>query len=220
MRRFLFAFVVFGAGLAACAGPPAPPPSAGDVEAVRRLAAILDYVAADYGGTVKDGAILDATEDQEQLSFLRDAKDLARKLPQSADETAAAVEALQPLVHDRPPAGPAAAAEAPGAPAPDRPPGATPGEAARALRRTPLDRTGLVLAPSAPPSRARAATIFAAVCSTCHGASGGGDGPAAATLNPRPRSFLDPATVAQLSPARAVNALTARGKRTGLASFC
>ncbi|HKA89270.1 MAG TPA: FTR1 family protein [Haliangiales bacterium] len=200
MRRFLFAFVVFGAGLAACAGPPAPPPSAGDVEAVRRLAAILDYVAADYGGTVKDGAILDATEYQEQLSFLRDAKDLARKLPQSADETAAAVEALEALVHDRAP-------------------GDKLGEAARALRRTLLDRTGLVLAPSAPPSRARAATIFAAVCSTCHGASGGGDGPAAATLNPRPRSFLDPATVAQLSPARAFNALTDGVKGTGMASF-
>ncbi len=35
----------------------------------------------------------------------------------------------------------------------------------------------------------RAAAKFAAVCSVCHGASGAGDGPAAAALNPKPRNF-------------------------------
>jgi high-affinity iron transporter len=200
MRHFVLVSVLASMALAACASPPAPPPSAGDADLVRRLAGILDYVAADYGGTVKDGAILDATEYQEQLSFLEDAKGLARKLPQAAEETEAGVEALAGLVHDRAP-------------------GEKLAEAARGLRRALLDRTGLVLAPSAPPSRARGAELFSQACATCHGAGGGGDGPAAATLRPPPRSFRDPAVMAELSPARAFNALTDGVKGTGMASF-
>jgi high-affinity iron transporter len=196
MRRSLLVFVAF----AACASPPTAPPSAGDAEVVRRLAAILDYVAADYGGTVKDGAIVDATEYQEQLSFLRDAKELARKLPQDADATATAIDGLEGLAREHVPGDKLA-------------------DAARGLRRMLLDRTGLVLAPAAPPSRARGAEIFAQACAVCHGATGGGDGPAAARLNPRPRSFRDPAVMAELSPARAFNALTDGVKGTGMASF-
>lgn len=33
--------------------------------------------------------------------------------------------------------------------------------------------------------------IFASLCFTCHGATGHGDGPGAATLNPKPRTFAD-----------------------------
>lgn len=52
--------------------------------------------------------------------------------------------------------------------------------------------------PKLPPARAlddatkaRAASIFAARCALCHGANGDGDGPSAATLNPKPRRFGD-----------------------------
>ena len=34
--------------------------------------------------------------------------------------------------------------------------------------------------------------IFSARCTVCHGASGKGDGPGAAALNPKPRNFTDP----------------------------
>ena len=37
--------------------------------AIRRIVALRDYVAADYGGIVKDGAIVDETEYREQLQF-------------------------------------------------------------------------------------------------------------------------------------------------------
>jgi mono/diheme cytochrome c family protein len=33
--------------------------------------------------------------------------------------------------------------------------------------------------------------IFASLCFTCHGNTGHGDGPGAATLNPKPRTFAD-----------------------------
>lgn len=45
-------------------------------------------------------------------------------------------------------------------------------------------------APSASPA---AADIYAQRCVPCHGVQGGGDGPASASLNPRPRNFSDSA---------------------------
>jgi cytochrome c5 len=38
-----------------------------------------------------------------------------------------------------------------------------------------------------------AKTIFATRCTTCHGAEGKGNGPAAITLTPKPRNYTDPA---------------------------
>src|SRR5262249_9155192 len=129
---------------------------------LRRLAAILDYVAADYGGAVKDGAVTDENEYKEQLAFMADAAALAARVP-GAD-----VAEVQRLVAAK--ADPAQVAQA-----------------ARALRRSLLDSHHLVLAPGAPPSRERAATLFAQSCAPCHGAKGGGDGPSGKALKPPPR---------------------------------
>jgi len=47
-------------------------------------------------------------------------------------------------------------------------------------------------APAAPAvSEAQVKAQFDAVCFTCHGATGHGDGPGAGQLNPKPRSFAD-----------------------------
>jgi cytochrome c553 len=43
------------------------------------------------------------------------------------------------------------------------------------------------------PAEAQAMVIFKARCSTCHGMDGKGNGPAAITLNPKPRNYTDPA---------------------------
>jgi mono/diheme cytochrome c family protein len=40
---------------------------------------------------------------------------------------------------------------------------------------------------------AEAEQIFATRCYTCHGSAGAGDGPASASLTPKPRNFQDPA---------------------------
>lgn len=54
--------------------------------------------------------------------------------------------------------------------------------------------SGRPSAPSGPvtvtaEARAEARTIFTTRCGPCHGATGAGDGAAAAALNPRPRNF-------------------------------
>lgn len=40
-------------------------------------------------------------------------------------------------------------------------------------------------------ARTEATQIFALRCTPCHGPTGGGDGPASASLSPRPRNFHD-----------------------------
>jgi len=40
---------------------------------------------------------------------------------------------------------------------------------------------------------AKGKTIYETRCAPCHGAEGGGDGPAAAALTPKPRNFREPA---------------------------
>ena len=66
---------------------------------------------------------------------------------------------------------------------------------------------GLVQAAD-PPAGAR---IYAERCSGCHGDGGGGDGPAAAALLPRPRNFRD-AAFWQGRTAEQVRAVVKKGK--------
>ncbi len=194
MRSFVLALLVAGA----CAPSPNIPATAltPEQETVRRLTSILDYVAADYVVAVKDGVIVSEAEYAEQLVFLKDASELAAKIP-GAPEAVAAVAAMVEARKE-----PEVVAAA-----------------ARELRRKLIESSGLVLAPAAPPSRTRGAELYAQMCAACHGARGGGDGPSAAGLDPKPRSFLDPAVMGELTPARAFNTLTDGVKGTGMASF-
>jgi len=52
-----------------------------------------------------------------------------------------------------------------------------------------------------------AASSYQAVCSTCHGAEGGGDGPAGTALDPPPANFTDPAFWAERDRERIITVL-------------
>src|SRR5579884_3187727 len=69
---------------------------------------------------------------------------------------------------------------------PASPPAAAPGapSAPFATMKNPLQPTSANLA--------EGKTLFNANCAPCHGASGAGDGPAAASLNPKPADFKTP----------------------------
>src|SRR5690606_2814806 len=41
--------------------------------------------------------------------------------------------------------------------------------------------------------------MFATVCATCHGTDGSGNGPAAASINPKPRNYTDAAWQASVT---------------------
>ena len=51
---------------------------------------------------------------------------------------------------------------------------------------------GLIFLAS-PAAMADAAATYAAMCASCHGATGAGDGPAAVALTPKPADFTDAA---------------------------
>jgi len=89
----------------------------------------------------------------------------------------------------------------------------------RVVHKRLIDDFGLVLAPLAPPSEARARSIFASVCAQCHGLAGRADTPRAKELKPPPVSFLDAERMSRIAPALGFHALTFGIANTGMASF-
>ena len=61
----------------------------------------------------------------------------------------------------------------------------------------------------------QAQKMFASVCATCHGMDGTGNGPAAATLNPKPRNYTDAAWQASVSDADLENIILQGGQAVG-----
>ncbi|MBP9203064.1 MAG: cytochrome c [Kofleriaceae bacterium] len=67
----------------------------------------------------------------------------------------------------------------------------------------------------APLPAATGAELFAANCSTCHGASGNGDGPAAPGLTPKPRKLTDKAVMSKLSDEQIATTIRKGGVAVG-----
>ncbi len=73
-------------------------------------------------------------------------------------------------------------------------------------------------APAAPAALApadEAKQTFATVCSACHGTQGKGDGPAAATLDPKPRNYTDKAWQASVTDEQLRNVILKGGAAVG-----
>lgn len=68
---------------------------------------------------------------------------------------------------------------------------------------------------SAKQAQAAARTLFATRCSSCHGAQGGGDGPASAALNPMPRNYSDSNWQQSISDAEIAKAIVFGGSAVG-----
>lgn len=60
---------------------------------------------------------------------------------------------------------------------------------------------------------------FATLCSTCHGPTGHGDGPAGQALNPKPRNFHDGAWQAKVDDERIYKVIKEGGASVGLSSI-
>jgi cytochrome c553 len=63
------------------------------------------------------------------------------------------------------------------------------------------------------PSQAQ--LMFQTVCATCHGMDGTGKGPAAETLNPKPRNYTDPAWQASVTDAQLKETILKGGQGVG-----
>ncbi|MDQ3366295.1 MAG: cytochrome c, partial [Myxococcota bacterium] len=57
--------------------------------------------------------------------------------------------------------------------------------------------------------------MFMTVCATCHGTDGTGNGPAAESLNPKPRNYRDPAWQASVTDAEIKKIIVEGGQANG-----
>jgi high-affinity iron transporter len=141
---------------------------------VPRIWQMLDYLATDYAGAVKDGAVSSASEYAEMREFAGTARSRIRSLEETPAQPKllAGADAL------------VAAIEAKAAPS-------TVAAQAHALADGLLLAYPMPVAPATTPDLARGAMLYQGQCASCHGASGHGDGPAGVALSPPPMDFTN-----------------------------
>ena len=137
---------------------------------------LLDYIAVDYAGAVEDGQVISDFEYAEMREFSGTVAERLAQLPEhearpglleQAAALQAAVEAkADPVEVER---------------------------LARALAEGLLQAYPVPQAPAQVPDLAAGEPLYQQYCSTCHGATGAGDGAAASALDPPPIDFTDAA---------------------------
>ena len=163
---------------------------------------LLDYIAVDYPVAVADGKVISEAEYAEMVEFAASVRERTAVLPpsdaqpqllQKAQELQAAIDAK------RSPETVAALAR---------------GLAGQLLLAYPMP-----LAPSTPPKPAQAATLYQQQCASCHGATGAGDGPAGAGLDPAPIAFTDRERARERSVFALYQVIEQGLEGTGMASY-
>ncbi|MGB5939738.1 MAG: FTR1 family protein [Rhodanobacter sp.] len=135
---------------------------------------MLDYLATDYAGAVKDGAVISASEYAEMREFTSTARSRIGALPSTAT-TPALMKQADKLV---------ASVDAKAAPA-------QVATQAHALADALLQAYPVPTAPEQVPDLVRGEALYQNQCAACHGVTGHGDGPAGMQLSPRPVNFTD-----------------------------
>lgn len=141
---------------------------------VKRVWQILDYLAVDYPGAVKDGKVISQSEYGEMREFAQTVRGKIAALESKAGQPDLVTQAaeLEAAIDARAdPTKVAALAKALGA---------------RLLATYPVP-----LSPARVPDVQLGAKLYAANCAGCHGVSGNGDGPAGKALDPAPIAFTD-----------------------------
>ena len=173
VRLLLSLALLAASGLATAQAPP---------ETAQTIVHTLDYIGVDYPGAVENGKVKNEDEFKEMIEFAGRVKEQLPNLPPNPrrDALAAQAAALARLVANKAGADEVAAA-------------------ASHMRWGIIEAYGIQIAPKRPPDLARAAQLYQAHCSGCHGPTGHGDGPAATGMDPAPADFHDAARMRQRS---------------------
>lgn len=163
---------------------------------------LLDYVAVDYGAAVQGGQVVSEAEYGEMSEFAGAVRAQLASLPPTPSQSDLVDKADQLVA--------AVAAKADVKDVTDLAHGLADG----LLASYPI---GAV--PATPPDPARAAPLYAAQCAACHGATGRGDGPAAAGMEPPPIAFTDATRAAQRSPFALYAAISQGIQGTAMPAF-
>jgi len=144
---------------------------------------LLDYIAVDYAGAVSNGNIVDPNEYREMQEFAAAIRNKLAELPATPQKEAlsSAARKLEAAISAF----------------------ATPEKVANqahALADDLMSAYHIEATPKSVPDVAGASALYAQHCAVCHGVTGGGDGPAALNLEPKPIAFSDTQRAAQRSP--------------------
>ena len=176
-------------------------PARGAALESKRLLFLLEYIGADYGAAVEDGAIINAFEYQEMTSFsgiLVEQFDVLRRHGAS-EEVKGELLRLQEMIRNLRPWSEILALV---------------GE----LTTTLFEELLIVSYPAETPNLPRGERLFLDNCAACHGPSGGGDGFAAPGQEPPATSFQD-ARMNLLSPHQIYGAITFGIDGTAMPSY-
>ena len=171
--------------------------------AARRVAATAQLAAEEYALGVSGGRIVAAPEVEEARLFLAEARRNATRLPAAtAQSIAAQLTTVEAMVGRS----------------------ADPDSVTRLVKNLVATLgTQLQLAldeiPSDPPSLSRGREIYQSTCAACHGITGYGDGPQAASLSPRPANLADAASLRASSPLDFYRRITVGTAGTPMAAY-
>src|SRR6476661_3080043 len=169
MLRRLIACV--GLIFACLCAAPATAAGPGDVQTTWQL---LDYVAVDYGGAVRDGKVVSASEYTEMREFSASAAERISALPPGPAKTGLVAESarFRALIERK--ASPQDVAVA-----------------AHGLGKHLLAAYPVPLGPRQAPDLVRGQQLFQQNCAACHGANGEAKTPMARQLDPPPIAFAE-----------------------------
>ncbi|MGM9481803.1 FTR1 family protein [Roseateles sp. NT4] len=141
---------------------------------VKRVWQILDYLAVDYAGAVKDGKVVSQSEYDEMKEFVLTARTKIEGLEAKGEKAALIAQAteLEAAIGAR--------AEA-----------SKVGTLSKALAKHLVAAYAVPLAPSNVPDVRLGAKVYAENCASCHGLAGDGMGPVGKALNPLPVAFTN-----------------------------
>jgi high-affinity iron transporter len=198
MRLVVAAVVTLLVAAPALAARPSTPAD----EDAQTILNMLDYVAVDYAGAVRDGTVLDKGEYEEQVEFVTQARSMLDRLPPRPITPAlvSQADALREIVLSRRPATEVAGL-------------------AQRLRWALIAAYDVEVSPGRAPDLRAAAALYAQQCAACHGVEGRGDGPAGKSLDPPPASFHDRERLAQRSVYGLYSTITLGVSRTGMTSY-
>lgn len=174
--------------------------AAGSSESNQRLIFLLQYLAADYDRAVQNGQIVDSLEYGEMQRFSRDAAKIYQSSTGVQQQTLSKLRQLEEMI--------AARAALP--------------QVRKICEETMaiiVKEKDLPAAPRRTPDLGYGKILFEENCASCHGLRGAGDGPAADTLNPKPRDFTDPERMNALTPWQFYHAITFGVEGTAMPSF-